>query len=74
MPIALPSGAVATLVCPSLEALLSGDGTPASIAAASLEETAASLEEISSMTKRNAETAGTAKSLSAQARVTRGKY
>ncbi len=60
------NGAFAAQITTSAQALADG----ASTQAASLEETAASLEEISSMTKRNAQSAGEAKTLSSQTRAT----
>jgi methyl-accepting chemotaxis protein len=60
------NGAFAAQITCSAQALADG----ASSQAASLEETAASLEEISSMTKRNAQSAGEAKTLSSQTRGT----
>ena len=60
------NGAFAAQITCSAQALADG----ASTQAASLEETAASLEEISSMTKRNAQSAGEAKTLSSQTRGT----
>ena len=60
------NGSFASQITQSAQALADG----ASTQAASLEETAASLEEISSMTKRNAQSAGEAKTLSTQTRAT----